>query len=338
MKKPVISIIITVRNAEKYIKTCLDSLLQEKASSYEIIVIDDASDDDTMKILKKYKKQKSIMIHSFHTKKGAAAARNFAVTHSKGTYLFFLDSDTKIPTGWSSSIPKLYRNNKETIMLCKLLRFHANRFDSAGEFLTPFYLLMDRAKADFDRGQFEEEQSVFSGKSAAMLIPKIRFELLGGFDEKMEWLVEDTDLCFRNWIAGSTVLYQPAITVFHNDPTFEKTKGYYRKLQPRYRGCRNTIRTVLKNAEGKRLWYAVPMQLSIWSMLTVFMLVRLDFTAAGELLHGILWNILNIKDTWKARQMVQQSRVITDGKLLETVGTSEPITHYIDKAIRYVTG
>ncbi len=338
MKNPDISIIIAARDAEKYIQTCLDSLLQEKPSNYEIIIVDDASEDDTLKILKKYQKQSNIVLHSFPTQKGAAAARNFGATESRGAYLFFLDSDTKIPTGWSKAIPQLYKKNPNAIMICKLLRFHSNRFDSAGEFLTPFYLLIDRAKADFDTGQFEKELPVFSGKSAAMLIQKNRFELLGGFDEKMEWLVEDTDLCFRNWLAGFTVVYQPAITVFHNDPTYEKSKGYYRKLQPRYRGCRNTIRMVLKNADGKKLWYAVPVQLSIWLFLSIIMLVRLDFASAGELLHGILWNTLNMKDTWKARQTVQQSRVVSDQKILSTVGESEPITHYLDKAIRYVTG
>lgn len=338
MKQPTISVIIAARNSEKYIQTCLNSLLKEKNTNYEIIVVDDFSDDDTLKILKKYERKNRITVYSFSTKRGAAAARNYAVKHCKGTYLFFLDSDTEVPTGWSQKTSVLYKKHPDTIMICKLLRFHSNRFDSAGEFLSPFYLLNDRAKADFDTGQFEKEEKVFSGKSAAMIIPKKQFEQLGGFDEQMEWLVEDTDLCYRNWLAGYQVLYQPSITVFHNDPTYEKTKKYYDKLHPKYRGCRNTIRTILKNTEGKRLWYAVPFQLSLWSALTAMMALRLDFHAAGELLQGILWNVLSIKDTLRTRRHIQQMRTMSDAELLKKVGTAEPITHYLDKAIRYVTG
>ncbi|QQS43494.1 glycosyltransferase [Candidatus Roizmanbacteria bacterium] len=336
--KPEISIIIAVRNAEQFIKTCIDSLLAEKTENYEIIAVDDASDDDTGKILKTYERRKMITLYTFQSKKGAAAARNYAVRKSSGTYLFFLDSDTEIQPGWGETVPQLYKTNSNAIMLCKLLRFHSNRFDSAGELLTPFYLLIDRAKAAINTGQFEKEAFVFSGKSAAMIIPKKQFERIGGFDEKMEWLVEDTDLCFRNWLAGYTVLYQPAITVFHNDPTYEKTKKYYSMLQPKYRGCRNTIRSVIKNVEGKRLWYALPVQVGIWIVLAVIILLRFDLRAGGELVQGILWNFMNITDTLRERKKIQRLRIISDEDLLKKVGNSEPITHYLDKAIRYVKG
>lgn len=336
MNKPCISIIIAARNAEIYIKTCLDSILEEKTGSYEIVVVDDCSDDSTNTILSSYARKKHITLYSFPVKKGAAAARNYAVAKCRGTYLFFLDSDTKIPTGWSNTVLNQYKHFPQSIVVCKLMRFHSQRFDSAGEFLSPFYLLIDRAKAAVDSGQFEKGKQVFSGKSAAMIIPKDQFKLLGGFDEKMEWLVEDTDLCFRNWIAGYDVRYQPEITVFHNDPTFEKTKQYYRNLLPKYRGCRNTIRTVLKNAEGNRLWYAVPLQSIIWLTLSFFAALRLDFRTSGEVLQGIGWNFLHLSDTLRERHSVQRMRIVSDRKLMQLVGKTEPVIHYLDKAIRYV--
>ena len=54
MNKPCISIIIAARNAETYIKTCLDSILEERTDSYEIVVVDDCSDDSTNTILSSF--------------------------------------------------------------------------------------------------------------------------------------------------------------------------------------------------------------------------------------------------------------------------------------------
>jgi len=338
MKKPEISVIIAARNAEQFIKTCLDSVLKEQSNQYEVIVVDDCSDDNSIKILKTYERKKKIILYTFPVKKGAAAARNFAVTKSRGTYLFFLDSDTEVESGWLDTITRFYKKDPDSIMICKLLRFHSNRFDSAGEYLSRHYLLIDRAKAAINTGQFEKPEQVFSGKSAAMVIPKRQFVELGGFDEHMEWLLEDTDLCWRNRLAGFDILYQPEITVFHNDPTYGKTKKYYNSLQPKYRGCRNTIRAVLKNVEGKRLWYAITMQVFIWLSLSVMMMLRGDFKKAGELLSGMWWNIEHIGDTWQERQKIQKSRTITDEEILKNVGLTEPLTHYFDKAIRYVKG
>lgn len=88
-----ISIIIPVYNSEKYIKECLDSLIIQTFSEFEIICVDDGSTDNSYNILQQYK-EKDNRISVFKQKNQyAGAARNYGIKKAKGKYLLFLDAD-----------------------------------------------------------------------------------------------------------------------------------------------------------------------------------------------------------------------------------------------------
>ena len=88
---PKFSIIIPVKNTEKYIKKCIESIKKQTYKDYEIIVINDNSTDNSMNIVKEYK---DITIIENDIKGiGPSRARNLGVTKSKGEYILFLDSD-----------------------------------------------------------------------------------------------------------------------------------------------------------------------------------------------------------------------------------------------------
>lgn len=93
--KPIISIIIPVYNRPKLVAECLDSVLAQTNPSWECIVVDDGSIDNTWEILKKYNSQDiRFKIFKRQTKpKGANACRNIGIENSRGNFLMFLDSD-----------------------------------------------------------------------------------------------------------------------------------------------------------------------------------------------------------------------------------------------------
>jgi glycosyltransferase involved in cell wall biosynthesis len=96
INKVAISVIIPCYNAELYIKDCLKSLLGQNIKNFfEIIVIDDASKDKTVEIIKKFKLSK-IKFFSLKKNSGPAAARNLGLQKAKGEYVFYLDVDDKI--------------------------------------------------------------------------------------------------------------------------------------------------------------------------------------------------------------------------------------------------
>lgn len=93
MKKIKVSVILPVYNGEKYLKDCLDSLLNQSLKEIEIICIDDGSVDNSMEILKEYRaKNDKIKIIS-QENQGAGVARNNGMKIATGEYLSFLDAD-----------------------------------------------------------------------------------------------------------------------------------------------------------------------------------------------------------------------------------------------------
>jgi len=92
-----VSVIVATYNQSKYIKKCLDSLVNQKLSQqkYEIIIVNDGSTDNTAIILEKYKIQYKdlIKINNFMENKGLPAACNEGLTNSTGEYITRLDSD-----------------------------------------------------------------------------------------------------------------------------------------------------------------------------------------------------------------------------------------------------
>ena len=103
---PKLSLIIPAYNAEQYIKPCLDSILQnskESLSKTEIIVINDGSTDNTLKILESYNQYKNIKIHTTKNQ-GVSAARNLGISLAKGEWVTFIDADDTVNSNFSKVV------------------------------------------------------------------------------------------------------------------------------------------------------------------------------------------------------------------------------------------
>jgi len=107
-----ISVIIPVHNAEKTIESTLNSLIKQTDSNYEIIVVDDASTDNSVKIASKYK----LRIFELKEQSGPAYARNFGARNAEGGIVAFTDADCIAENNWLSLIRKhIVEKNKEII-------------------------------------------------------------------------------------------------------------------------------------------------------------------------------------------------------------------------------
>lgn len=90
-----ISIIVPVYNAEKFLKQCFDSLINQTLNDIEIIAIDDCSTDNSFKILQEYEQKYPSKVHVFKNKRncGVGFTRNVGLDKAKGFYIGFIDSD-----------------------------------------------------------------------------------------------------------------------------------------------------------------------------------------------------------------------------------------------------
>lgn len=104
---PLVSFIVPVYNAECYLSRCINSILSQSGSSFEIICINDGSSDCSDKILESYRHLHPSIIRTYHqNNSGIAAARNRGIELAKGDYIAFVDNDDWLDSDWLENMSK----------------------------------------------------------------------------------------------------------------------------------------------------------------------------------------------------------------------------------------
>ncbi len=111
------SIIIPIYNTEKYLAECIESIIRQKFDDYEIILVNDASEDNSLSICLtyKYKYPDKITIINKESNEGLFLARKSGIEISKGDYIIHVDSDDKISEDALNILQKYCRNNIEAV-------------------------------------------------------------------------------------------------------------------------------------------------------------------------------------------------------------------------------
>ena len=111
-----VSIILPVFNAERFLPQCLDSILRQTYQEWDLIAVDDGSKDGSMEILKSYGKRDG-RIHIISKKnEGVSIARNIALKHAHGDYIYFVDSDDIVMPEGLMILVKAMESSKATFV------------------------------------------------------------------------------------------------------------------------------------------------------------------------------------------------------------------------------
>lgn len=224
-----ISVIIVTFNSEKFIRSCIKSVISSFIKeSYEIIVVDNCSKDNTVKIL--YEEFKKVRLIRLTKNKGFAYANNVAFERSKGEYITLLNPDTIVTKGAFEKMADFLSENDDVGMVgAKLKNFDGSLQLSCRRF--PNYLNVFFGRKSLIRNIFPDNpisrdfmlenldydrlQDVDWMMGAAVMMKREIVERIGLFDEDYKLFVEDTDLCFRIRKAGKRVVFLPDAVVFH---------------------------------------------------------------------------------------------------------------------------
>lgn len=122
------SVIIPCYNVERYLEKCINSIVKQKNKyNYEIILIDDGSEDDTLKIIQKYAAEYSNIVVINDGKQGVAEARNKGVKISRGKYLIFIDADDYVDDKYIEVLLKNAISQDIDIVACKYITFNEKK-------------------------------------------------------------------------------------------------------------------------------------------------------------------------------------------------------------------
>lgn len=215
-----VSIIIPVFNQAPYTAKCLETIFKNTPGSYEIIVVDNGSTDDTPQLLDNYAGKIRVLRNT--TNQGFAKACNFGARESRAPYLLFLNNDTEVLPGWLQPMLDMASKDNIAAVGSKLL-FPDNTIQHAG-----VLIIEQKGKTTIlPRHVFLNEDPshpivnipmYFQAITAAcMLVKKIDFEAVNGFDEEYWNGSEDVDLCFKFQKIGKKVAFEPKSVVVHHE-------------------------------------------------------------------------------------------------------------------------
>ncbi|MBU4477610.1 MAG: glycosyltransferase family 2 protein [Candidatus Omnitrophica bacterium] len=216
---PDLSIIVVNYNAGELLEECVKSVYEKiNDISFEVIVVDNASQDSSIVSLKQ--KFPSVVLIENKNNRGFAAANNQALELSRGTYILFLNPDTKIISGSFHEMIDFAGKNEDLGALgVKLLnsdgslQLSCRKFPSLKSVARQMFFL---DKKNYEKlGNYDRPREIDQPMGAALLARKSVLDKIGGFDERFFLYYEEVDLCKRIKERGWKIYFYPGISVTH---------------------------------------------------------------------------------------------------------------------------
>ncbi len=212
---PLVSVIIPCFAKPWLTLQCLKSIAKfPPAAPFEVIVIDDASGDAGIQILKQVP---GLRLEINPTNLGFTRSCNRSAQLAKGDYLFFLNNDTLVCGGWLEPLLAVFDRFPDAGLAGSKMLFPDGTLQEAGGIIWDDGSAWNYGRSDDpDKPEYNYVRETDYISGCAVLVPRALWEKLGGFDEDFApAYCEDSDLAFRLRAAGKKVYYCPFSTIVH---------------------------------------------------------------------------------------------------------------------------
>src|SRR5580700_4528106 len=264
-----VSVTLVTYNSGRFIKRCLESVLEQKYPNLEVIVIDNASTDGTVDLLEQF--SDNCQIHYNDENIGFAAAQNQAIGLSSGEWVLTLNPDVLLLPNFIQALVEAGQVDPKVGTVCgKLLTIRATfdlpdkqLVDSTGIYFTPMLRHLDRGSQEVDNGHYLNFEYVFGATAAAALYRREMIDdiLVFGefFDPDFFVYREDADVAWRAQLMGWRCMYTPLARGYH---VRNVLPGNRRALPPgiNMHSVKNRFLMRIKNMTGdlyKRNWLSI---------------------------------------------------------------------------------
>ncbi len=210
-----VSVVIPSWNGRHHLEKCLPALQRQTYSPFEVIVVDNGSQDGTPAWLAE--EWPHVRLVALRRNYGVARAFNEGVKAARGALVALLNNDTEPEPGWLAALVHALRRHADAGMAaCKIRVWDdRTRLHAAGDFYTVGGRPGNRGAWEVDQGQYDREEEVFGPCGAAALYRRELFDDVGLFDERFGSYLEDVDLAWRAQRAGWRCAYTPHAVVYH---------------------------------------------------------------------------------------------------------------------------
>jgi len=288
-----VSIIIVNWNAKAYLKGCLESILSQTFTDYEIILVDNASSDDSVTFVKDNFPQVKIIQNKDNV--GFAEGNNIGIENSSGKIIALFNPDAVAEKDWLSILVSILQSSKKIAAVTGKMYYLGDQYGKDAVFCT-WSKIDPYSAAPYNFHNDEPVSKVDYLSGAAMAIKRDVLENIGLMDSDYFLYFEESDLCARMIKAGYDLMYVPRAIVWHavSPLSNSENKIYYME--------RSRIRFALKNFDPS---YVVSF-FFIFLGETLFVIFRdiknRHFSRTKTRFRAISWNLSNFKNTLRARR------------------------------------
>lgn len=264
--------IIVNWNGRRYLPACL-AALKASTVSVRILVVDNASDDDSVAYLNR--EHADVQVLALRANVGYAAGANAGLRATSGEYAMIMNPDVllgpdhlavlenrlRADPSIGAAQGKLYRTDDDTFVAGSVSC--EGPLDSAGHVIRRSRMVVDRGQGEPDGPQYSEEVSVFSACGAALFMRRAMLEDLAPdgeyFDSSFFAYKEDIDLCWRARLLGWGVRYVPG-AVAHHVRTAPLERNAWRRMPliARRHSWKNHYLLMIRNDRAADLMRALP--------------------------------------------------------------------------------
>lgn len=322
---PFLSVVIVNWNGKKWLTRCLDSLRHQTYRNFEIILVDNASHDESVLFVKE--QYPEVIIVQSGRNLGFSGGNNLGVEHAHGDFVVLLNNDTWAEPDYLEKFIQAFREipNLGSAQSKIVLMDDHERLDVCGSYWTNSTFLYHFGYGkDQSLKKYNKKTPFFSNKGASMIIRKDLIRKIGLFDESFWCYYEETDFCHRVWLAGYECWYYPEALIHH---AMGGTSVFFENSYIQYHNFKNKLRSFLKNFEWRTLLVVLPTFLILNFGLSVFWMLRGKKGSVMAFLRSLLWNIRSRRETFGERRKIQAMRERSDKDLFLKV-RKNPGLHY----------
>ena len=241
---PLVSVLIPNWNGAAHLPTCFRALERQTYPRLEVILIDNASTDESVSLTRR--QFPWVKIIRLPRNVGLTGALNRGIAQASGAIIAPLNNDTEVTPRWAEALVLALQAHPEAGMAASKMRLFDRRdiLHSAGDAFGADGIPINRGVWQEDRGQFDGDTFIFGGCGGAVAYRKSMLDDIGLFDEDLFMYCEDVDLNWRAQLAGYKCVFAPEAVVYHH---LSATGGG--EIASYYTG-RNTLWVLAKSAPG----------------------------------------------------------------------------------------
>jgi GT2 family glycosyltransferase len=301
-----IAVVIPNWNGVDTLGDCLDSLYEQSLSCH-VIVVDNASTDNSLELLKKYP-QVEVIKQSKNMGYTGGVNPGFQIAIERNLdFVATVNNDATVDKYWLKHLVEQISTRKELgAVTSKILSADGHFLDSTGDFYTVWGLSYPRGRGEKDLNKYDNETNVFGASGGASLYRVNMLKEVGLFDDDFFAYYEDADLSFRIQLAGWKIAFAPEAIVYHQiGATSGKIKGF-----TTYQTLKNQPLLFFKNVP-LRYFFKIGIRLTLAQMLFFLRAFsRGQFNAAFK---GVCQGIyLIIFKTPSKRRRIMKTKKVSD--------------------------